>query len=303
MKRKIKYLFYAINYLLKTKILRKEIPFIGGIVINEKCNLHCKQCDVANRNIPDLSYEDIKKGLQIFYDKGIRSVFIEGGEPSLWRDGYYKLEDVVKVARKIGFYLVSIYTNGTFPINVSTDSVFVSIDGLKETTNDLRGNGINIYDRIIKNIKESSHPNIIINYTINSRNESEIEAFCKEISKIERIKGIFFYFHTPYFRFDELFLNLEKKRQIIKRILNLKKKGYKIFNSSACLKGVYKDNWIRPSKICYVYADNKLYQCCRALGNKDACKNCGYLGYSEIIYILKLKPSAIISALNYLPRK
>lgn len=303
MKGKVQYLFYAIGYLFKTKILRQEIPFIGGLVINEKCNLHCKQCDVANRNIPDLSYEDIRRGLQIFYDKGIRSVFIEGGEPSLWRDGNYKLEDVIKLARKIGFHLVSIYTNGTFPINVSTDSVFVSIDGLKETTNDLRGNGINIYDKVIKNIKESNHPNIIINYTINSRNQSEIEAFCEEMSKIEQVKGIFFYFHTPYFGFDKLFLDMEKKRQIIERILNLKRKGYKIFNSTACLKGVKKDNWVRPSKICYVYADNKLYQCCRAFGNDDACKNCGYLGYPEIIYILKLKPSAIISALNYLPRK
>ena len=282
--------------------MRQEIPFIGGLVINEKCNLHCKQCDVANRNIPDLSYEDIRRGLQTFYDKGIRSVFIEGGEPSLWRDGNYKLEDVIKLARKIGFHLVSIYTNGTFPINISTDSVFVSIDGLKETTNDLRGNGINIYDKIIENIKESSHPNIIINYTINSRNQNEIESFCEEMSKIEQVRGIFFYFHTPYFGFDELFLDMEKKRKIIKRILNLKRKGYKIFNSSACLKGVYKDNWVRPSKICYVYADNKLYQCCRAFGNDNACKNCGYLGYPEIIYILKLKPSAIISALKYLPR-
>lgn len=303
MERKIQYLLYAAGYLFKTKILRQEIPFIGGLVINEKCNLHCKQCDVNNRAIPDLSYEDIKKGLQIFYDKGIRSVFIEGGEPSLWCDGSYRLNDVVKLARKIGFHLVSIYTNGTFPINFSTDSVFVSIDGLKETTNDLRGNGINIYDRVMKNIQESKHPNIIINYTINSRNESEIEDFCDEMDKIKQVRGIFFYLHTPYFGFDKLFLNMEQKRKIIKRILDLKRKGYKIFNSSACLKGVFKDNWIRPSKICYVYADNKLYQCCRALGNDDACKNCGYLGYPEIIYILKLKPSAVISALNYLPRK
>lgn len=123
------------------------------------------------------------------------------------------------------------------------------------------------------------------------------------MNKIKQVRGVFFYFHTPYFGFDKLFLNMEQKRKIIKRILILKRKGNKIFNSYACLKGVFKDNWIRPSKICYVYADNKLYQCCRALGNDDACKNCGYLGYPEIIYILKLKPSAIMSSLNYLPRK
>jgi len=281
-------------------MLHREIPFIGGLVINEKCNLRCRQCDVANRNIPDLSYEDVRRGLQTFYDKGIRSVFIEGGEPFLWRDGNHRMEDIVKLARKIGFHLVSVYTNGTLPIEVSTDSVFVSLDGLRETDNTLRSNS---FDRVIENIKASKHPNIIINFTINHANQAEIEEFCDEMKGIEQIRGIFFYFHTPYYGYDDLFLNLEEKRAIINRILALKRKGYRIFNSSACLKGVYADNWVRPSKLCYVYADNKLYQCCRAIGNSDACRNCGYLGYPEIIYILKLRPTAILSAMNYLPRK
>jgi len=298
--KKIEYFFYTLNYLIRTRMLHREIPFIGGLVINEKCNLKCRQCDVANRNIPDLSYEDIHRGLQTFYDKGIRSVFIEGGEPFLWRDGNHRLEDIVNLARKIGFHLVSVYTNGTLPIEVSTDSVFVSLDGLRETDNTLRSNS---FDRVIENIKASKHPNIIINFTINRANQSEIEEFCDEMSRIEKIRGIFFYFHTPYYGYDDLFLNLAEKRAIIKRILALKRKGHRIFNSSACMKGVYADNWVRPSKLCYVYADNKLYQCCRAIGNSDACRNCGYLGYPEIIYILKLRPTAILSALNYLPRK
>ncbi len=299
MKKKIEYFLYAVGYLFKTKILRQETPFIGGLVINEKCNLRCKQCDVANRNIPDLTYGDIENGLRIFHDKGIRSVFIEGGEPFLWRDGRYRLDDVVKLARKTGFHLVSLYTNGTFPIEVSADSVFVSLDGLKETNNELRGDS---YDKAIGNIKNSKHPNIIINFTINTKNQEQIEDFCGEMRRIKQIRGIFFYFHTPYYGFDELFLNLDEKRRVIKRISALKKKGYSIFNSSACLRGVYNDNWKRPSGLCYVYADNKLYQCCRAFGNEQACKNCGYLGYPEIIHILKLRASAVISALNYLPK-
>jgi len=300
MVKKIKYSLYLMNYLIQTKMFHKEIPFIGGLVINERCNLRCRQCDVANRNIPDLSYEDVRRGLQTFYDKGIRSVFIEGGEPFLWRDGNHRMEDIVKLARKIGFHLVSVYTNGTLPIEVSTDSVFVSLDGLRETDNTLRSNS---FDRVIKNVKASKHPNIIINFTINHANQAEIEEFCDEMKGIEQIRGIFFYFHTPYYGYDDLFLNLEEKRAIINRILALKRKGYRIFNSSACLKGVYADNWVRPSKLCYVYADNKLYQCCRAIGNSDACRNCGYLGYPEIIYILKLRPTAILSAMIYLPRK
>jgi len=303
MLKRLSYLSYAAGYLFETKILRKEIPFIGGLVINEKCNLHCRHCNVANRAIPDLSYEDIKRGLKDFYDRGIRSVFIEGGEPVLWKDGAYGLEDVIKLARETGFQLVSVYTNGTFPINFSTDSVFVSLDGLKATTNELRGSGENIYDKILENIKNSAHPNIIINYTINSKNEGEIEAFCAEMAPIKRVRGVFFYFHTPYAGIDELFMDLEKKREIIKRILALKKKGRKIFNSAACLEGIYRDDWERPSKICCVYAGNKTYECCRALGNEEACGNCGYLGYPEIIHILKLRPSSIVSAFNYLPRR
>jgi len=151
-------------------------------------------------------------------------------------------------------------------------------------------------------IKQSKHPSIIINYTINQQNHPDIEQFCQEIAKINQIKGVFFYFHTPYYGKDKLFVNLDEKMAIIKRIFKLKKQGHKILNSTACLNGVYKDNWKRPSKICYVYADNKLYQCCRAFGNDEVCKNCGYLGYPEIIYILKLRPTAIYSALSYLPR-
>jgi MoaA/NifB/PqqE/SkfB family radical SAM enzyme len=85
--KKIKYLMYGINYLIQTKIFRREIPFIGGLVINEKCNLKCKHCKVSNREIPDLSYKNIERGLKIFFDKGIRSVFVEGGEPYslLWQ--------------------------------------------------------------------------------------------------------------------------------------------------------------------------------------------------------------------------
>ncbi len=301
--KQLNYFAYAISYFIKTKIFRNEIPFIGGLVINEKCNLNCKQCNVKNRkNIPDLTYNEIQKGLRIFYKMGIRNVFIEGGEPFLWKDKNKNLDDIVELVKKMGFYLVSIYTNGTFPIKISTDSVFVSIDGLKETNNKLRGSGKNIYDLVMKNIKISKHPNIIINFTINTQNESEIEEFCKEISKVKQIKSVFFYFHTPYYGLDDLFLDLNKKRSIIKRIITLKKQEHKILNSYACLKGVYKDNWQRPSKLCYVYANNKLYQCCRAIGNDFACENCGYLGYPEIIYILKLKPTAILSALNYLPR-
>jgi sulfatase maturation enzyme AslB (radical SAM superfamily) len=65
---------------------------------------------------------------------------------------------------------------------------------MKEINNELRGRGKNVFDPVIENIKKSTHPNIIINFTINSKNPHEIEEFCDFSSKIPQIKGVFFLF-------------------------------------------------------------------------------------------------------------
>lgn len=295
---RLNYLAWAGTYWTKTKLFRQKIPFIGGLVLNESCNLACRHCRVANRKIiEDHTFEEAVNGLETFYQMGIRSVFIEGGEPFLWKDRTATLETVIETARQIGFRTVSVYTNGTLPLETSADTVFVSIDGLKENNDALRGP---VYDRVMENISQSKHPNIIINYTINSQNSCDIEEFCITIDRNPKIKGVFFYFHTPYYGTDELFIPLQGKKEIIGKILDLQKKGFRIFNSKSCLKSVAADSWERPSDICYVYADRKLYQCCRAFGNEDVCRNCGYLGYPEILHIMKLCPDSIIKALGYI---
>lgn len=298
MNKKLDYLLHGVSYFITTKIFGCDKPFTGGLVINDKCNLQCRQCRVGNTQGQNLPFCDVRKGINDLYEHGIRSLFVEGGEPFLWNDSDYRLDDIVAYARKVGFKMVSIYTNGTFTITTTADVVFVSIDGLRDTNNYLRGN---VFDKVIKNIRDSTHPNININFTINSVNQNDIEPFCENAQQIKNTKGVFFNFHTPYYGIDELFLDLDKKRNIIRRILLLKKRGLKILNSTACLKMVSEDKWTRPSKLCYVYDSRRMFQCCRAIGNDQACKNCGYLGYPEIISTFKLRPSSIIWALNYLP--
>ena len=100
---------------------------------------------------------------------------------------------------------------------------------------------------------------------------------------------------------DELFLNLAEKQPIIDRILALKRR-YPICNSAAALRDVQRDSWKRPTDICVVYARNQEFRCCRSIGNREACDNCGYMGYPEILSLLKLRPSSIKEALTYLPK-
>jgi MoaA/NifB/PqqE/SkfB family radical SAM enzyme len=230
-----------------------------------------------------------------FYKQGGRSLYLEGGEPFIWRDRQYTLEDIVEYSHKIGFFTTIIYTNGTFQLKTSADKVFVSIDGLEKTHDFLRGETFN---RIMKNIHESKHPSLYINYTINNYNKDEILEFCEYIQKVNQIQGIFFYFHTPYYGYDDLYLDRTKRNEILLELLRHKKK-FKILNSQAGIRSALRDDWKRPLDICRVYESGNVYQCCRFPGDPELCRNCGYLSYAEIHQTLKLKPSAILNALKY----
>jgi len=296
-----KILIVILKNLLKLKVFKKKLPVVGGLILNEKCNLNCLQCRVANRkNIPDLTFNEVEKGLKKLYQKGIRLLYIEGGEPFLWKDGKQNLQDCIDCAKNLGFLWISVYTNGTFPLDIECDVLYVSLDGLKKTNNYLRSKGKNTYDRVIRNIQKSNHKNIIINYTINKINKFELEKFCKQMKKIKKVKGIFFNFHTPYYGVDKLFIKQSEKNLIIDQIINLKKKKYKILNSFNGLKSIKENNWERPSSLCLLFANNKFFKCCRAIGNNKICKQCGYLMYAEIDNIYNLKFGSIFEAFNYL---
>jgi len=250
---------------------------------------------VPGRGAKKLSYKETTSVINSFYKQGGRTLYLEGGEPFLWRDGKYSIDDIVEYSHKLGYYSTVIYTNGTIPINTNADTVFISIDGLKKTHDFLRGKS---FDKIEKNILDSSHASLYINYTINNHNKDEIEEFCKYVEGMQQIRGIFFYFHTPYYGYDELYLEAAERNNVILNLLKLKKR-YKILNSIAGLKCAIKNDWKRPLNICQVYEKGTTYNCCRFSGDPDLCRNCGYLSYAEIHQTLKLKPTAILNALKY----
>lgn len=298
--RKAAYFAHALGYAARRRFSAgRQEAFIGGLVLNGICNLACRHCRPADGPAPDLSFRQAASGLRRLRRRGIRSLFIEGGEPFLWRDGNLGLEDVIREARKCGFYAVFVYTNGTFPLESRADTLFVSLDGVKEHNDALRGP---VHDKVLANIAASGHPNLVVNSTINAVNAGGLERFCAEISGLPKVRGVFFNFHTPYYGRDELFLPLEERREAARRLLALKKSGARVLNSAAGLRAVIRDDWKRPSDLCLIYAGGWLYRCCRARGSGEVCADCGYLGGLELQAALDLSPGALLGALEYLPR-
>jgi len=82
------------------------------------------------------------------YSDGIRILFLYGGEPFLWQDHGITLRDLVMEAKRMGFLLVNIVTNGTFRLEVpEADLIMVSLDGGRDSHNKIRGN---TYDTILE---------------------------------------------------------------------------------------------------------------------------------------------------------
>ena len=291
----MKPLFYGIKYLLRHHLFKNQVPLICGLTLTNRCNLRCRHCTLVRRGNKDLCFEEITAVIDSYYREGGRCLYLQGGEPFLWREGKYGFEDVVRYAHRAGFFTVIIYTNGTIPIETSADTVFISVDGLQTTHDSLRGSSFN---QIVENIQNSGHPSLFINYTINSDNRHELEEFCKFAESLQPIRGTFFYFHTPYYCLDDLYVELPERESILRELLAYKKK-YRILNSRAGLRSALRNDWRRPLDICSVYEKGEIYKCCRYPGSRKLCENCGYLSYAEIDQTLRLKPSAILNALKY----
>lgn len=270
---------YFFTYYLKSYFLQKRIPLLAGFKITNRCNLSCLHCPFWKGNPPKmLTFNQVKNILSTLYQLGIRILILEGGEPFLWKDGGHTIHEVVEVAKSL-FFSVGITTNGTFPLTIKAHTIWVSIDGLKETHDQIRENS---FDRAIENIINSPHPNIYANITINRINYHEITNLVKLLA--DKIKGITIQFHYPYEKDDTLTLSFEERKVVLDDLITLKKAGYPITDSYLCLERLKDNSWdCQDWMLATVEPDGSINLGCYVKGRgKIQCKMCGFAAHTEI---------------------
>jgi len=282
---------FGIDYLL----LRKDKPHGLGLVITDECNFKCIHCRVANTYHMPMSYKLILQHLTDYYNKGSRFLYLEGGEPFLWKDGDYRINDIVAAARLIGYLRVHIYTNGTFPINAGADFNWVSIDGLDQTYRKIRGGKL---AKIAGNV-HGSEEKIGIIYTVNTVNFHEIQLFLAYASKTFPKIGVMFFFHTPYYGRDYLLLSHEQKAEAIATIMKCKSRGMRVMNSSTGLNAILTGNYEHPAALWYVVDVASEYECCRAKGIPGFCDECCYASCAEMMLARNFKLGTIKEILGF----
>jgi MoaA/NifB/PqqE/SkfB family radical SAM enzyme len=288
-------LAYYARYAYHALILRRVDPLIFGIAITDCCNLACAGCHIANTGRPDMTWDAVTSLMRDAYARGFREVYFTGGEPMLWRDGDRVLDDVVVAARDVGFFHVHVYTNGTLGLGSSADLVWVSMDGLPGTFEKRRSCS---FEEVDAAVRAPGHPKTAIVYTIDRNTHDGVEPFLRWVRDTAfPVTGVMFYFHTPYYGYDELYLNADERAAVIDRLLACIGEGLPVLNSRAGLLALRSGAWPRRTPAAVVADVEGESVCCRA--PKQCCKDCGYAACTEIVEAMRLRPSAVLAMGRY----
>ena len=286
---------FCVRYFWRFVVLRRPEPLVYGVAITDRCNFSCEGCRVNNTGRPDMAYDVLVENLEHAYDRGFRGVYFSGGEPTLWRDGEHTLNDAIEAAYRVGFYRVHVYTNGTNGLDWPVDLVWVSMDGLPATFSLRRGDH---FAEVERAIRETPHPKLAIIYTVDRYTEPGIEPFLAWVRDTHLpVIGVMFYFHTPYYGIDDLYLSAEEKAPVIDRLQGCIQEGLPVLNSHAGLEAVKTGKWQRRTPAAVVVDVDGESVCCRA--SDEVCALCGYAACTEIVEAQRLRPSAVLAMTRY----
>jgi MoaA/NifB/PqqE/SkfB family radical SAM enzyme len=83
-------------------------PWAAHLYVTEQCNLDCHYCNEFNNSIPHPAMADLKKWMDHLRYLGVARLGLQGGEPLTHPD----IVEIVRYAKSIGFYKLSMSTNG-----------------------------------------------------------------------------------------------------------------------------------------------------------------------------------------------
>ncbi len=281
---------------LSTIIFKRRKPILATIILTDKCNLTCKHCSVNNITGKMYAYQSIHQEMSDLYNQGIRILFFCGGETFLWEDNGKTIKNLVQEAKSIGFLIVNVVTNGTFPLDMpEADLILLSLDGTPENHNLIRGN---TYDTILNNIDHATSDNICLYMAINQLNKHDIQSVSDVAKNTKNIRAVSFNFHTPYPNTENLMLSPTEKESCCTTIGNLMKQGYPIFNLKTAFKYIINNSFKTPCYQCIVVEDGKQYTCGRCIEIEGLCEKCGYFFAAEYALVFDGNIAVIIDMLK-----
>jgi MoaA/NifB/PqqE/SkfB family radical SAM enzyme len=285
-----------LKFFLARKVFGQKPPLIASFKLTYRCNLACRGCPFhlrAGDEKAHMGWDEALHALAVLKDCGTRIVVLEGGEPLLWRDGAHDLPELIAYAKRL-FLRVGVTTNGTLPLDVPADILWVSLDGLEKTHDRLRDGS---FARAWDNLRRTNHPKVFVHFTMNRENWRELEELLERLRKIPSVRGTTLQLFYPYDQGEEaLTLAPEERREALETAIRLKKK-YPLLNSRSSLKAMIENTWACHDDILInVDPGGAITRGCYAK-NRGAinCPDCGFTPVTEASGALDLYPSSLFA--------
>lgn len=287
---------YFAGFGIKTILFGDKKPILGTIIVTDKCNLACKHCSVNNITALIHPYEQVEGEMQMLYEMGVRILFFCGGETFLWQDGEKGLRDLVIEAKQMGFMIVNVVTNGTYPLDLpEADLILLSLDGDRERHNSIRGD---TYDTIMEHIQNASSDHICLYMAINQINKDAIREVCLTARDTKNVRAVSFNFHTPYPDTRELALSREEKAACCRVIEQMMKEGAPVFNLKSAFPHLIDNSFPTPCHQCVVVENGKVSTCGRCIEVEGLCSQCGYFFVAEYTLLFRGNVKVILEMLR-----
>ncbi len=282
---KVSSFLYFAGFGMETILFRRKKPILGTVIVTDKCNLQCRHCSVNNITAVVHPFHQIQEEMRQLYDMGVRILFFCGGETFLWKDGDRGLRDLVIEAKRMGFLIVNVVTNGTFPLDLpEADLILLSLDGDRERHNAIRGD---TYDTIMDNIEKATADNICFYMAVNRINQDAIRHVCLTAKRMSNVRAVSFNFHTPYPDTRDLALSREEKAACCETIAQMMGEGAPVFNLKSAFPYLIDNSFPTPCHQCVVIENGKVSICGRCIEVPGLCEQCGYFFVAEYTLLFR----------------
>ena len=240
-------------------------PFAATLKLTTRCTLKCRHCPWLDSETEDLPTQQWKEIIDKTYSLGARHLVMEGGEPTLRDD----LNELIKHGQKKGMN-VTLATNATRDLSAYTpDRFLVSVDGLEQTHDSIRGKGA--FKRMKENLSSATSPTIAL-VSLSRENRDEIEEVLKYFTPL--LDGFWFSFVYDYDCSEKLSLSPEEKKAAAKEIQALMN-SYPIINKPSYLRRVGTKRQCRDWLLYTVTADGTVHKGCMVEAIDDCrCDDC-----------------------------
>ena len=288
-----------LDFYIRRKVFRRRIPLFASFKLTYRCNLSCCACPFHRRAAEaesTITWDGAIRALEELKRRGTRIVIFEGGEPFLWRDGNRGLSDLVLYARE-KFLRVAVTTNGMFSLDVPSDVIWVSLDGLEKTHNQLRSGS---FEKVWSNIRAVGHsrePRVMVHFTMNRLNWTELEPLAEKLKELPAVQGISVQTFYPYNQGESpLGFSDQERRMALESVIRLKRK-YPIINSSRCIRAMVRNKWqCHDDVLINVDPDGTITQGCYVKSRGDInCTHCGFTPVAEASAALNLHPGSLLA--------